>query len=59
MKKINIKVILQIYFSQGLNCIYEYLNRIEYPATDSYSYTLMETRRDLKHMDLYLKKIIE
>lgn len=59
MKTVNVKVILQIYLSQGLSNVYEFLNRIEYEQIDEYSKNLMAKRKDIDKVEAYLKKLIE
>jgi len=59
VKTVNVKVILQIYLSQGLSNVYEFLNRIEYEQIDEYSKNLMAKRKDIDKVEAYLKKLIE
>ena len=59
MKTVNIKVIYEIYITQGLDNTFEFLNRIEYKPTDKYSSYLMKYRRNINTIEEYLKKITE
>lgn len=58
MKTINIKVILLIYLTQGLNDLIEFLNRIEYVPTDEFSSYIMRHRTNNELIYEYLKKTI-